>query len=327
MRLTVKSTAGLKLPPGKDDYIEWDDEIPGFGVRLRKGGSRNYIFQYKIGAKQRRMKIGKLGAMDFGKARKRAEEIHALVHTGKDPAGEKAETKAKAHRTFKPIADEFLELKRATLRPRSYPDVERHLLLHAKPLHELQIESIKLADIASCIGAVQKNSGDVTRNRVRTSLSTFFSWAMSEGYVTGNPVIGTRRAEEQSRERVFTPAELRIIWKALPDNQYGAIMKLLALTGQRAAEIAGLRWSEIHDDRIELPRERTKNDRPHVVPLSPTAKTIIEAQPRRTTAAGQPRDLIFGAGEGPFSGWSKAKDELEAAIKSHRQSNSALDAA
>src|SRR5690348_10394006 len=108
MKLTVKNTASLKMPPGKDDHIEWDDEIPGFGVRLRKGGSRNYIFQYKIGAKQRRMKIGKLGAMDFGKARERAEDIHASVHLGKDPAGEKADTRAKAHQTFKAVANEFL---------------------------------------------------------------------------------------------------------------------------------------------------------------------------------------------------------------------------
>jgi integrase len=323
MKLTVKSTAGLKLPPGKRDHIEFDDDIPGFGVRVREGGSRTYVFQYKVGAKQRRLALGSLGAIDFGKARDNAKDLYAKVRLGQDPAGEKADTKAKAHKTFKAVADEFLEHKRETLRPRSYPDVERHLLVHAKTLHGLQIDKIKLADIAAVIGAVEKNAGArkrrgkgaVTRNRTRTSLSTFFSWAVSEGHVTANPVIGTRRADETSRDRVLSPAELRLIWKAQPDDHFGAIMKLLALTGQRAGEIAGLRWAEVHDDRIEFPGDRTKNGRPHTVPLSPIAKAIIAAQPRRTTANGEPRDLIFGAGEGPFSGWSKAKTELDVAIK------------
>ena len=315
MKLTVTSTASLTLPAGKTDHIEFDDEIPGFGLRIREGGARTLVFQYKIGAKQRRMKLGRLGAVDFKNARKKAMIYSGRVADGEDPAGEKAETRAKAHKTFGALVVDFLDHKRETLRPRSYPDLERHLLVYAKTLHGLQIDRIKLADIANCIAAVEKNSGKVTRNRARTSLSTFFSWALSEGCVTSNPVIGTRRAAEKSRDRVLSPTELRLIWNSLPDDDYGAIMKLLALTGQRASEIAGLRWSEVQRDLIELPGERTKNGLPHTVPLSLVAKAIVDAQPRRTTDKGKPRDLIFGNGEGPFSGWSKAKERLSAAIK------------
>jgi hypothetical protein len=46
MKLTAKSTAGLKLPDGKRDHIEFDSDVPGFGLRLREGGSRTWIFQY-----------------------------------------------------------------------------------------------------------------------------------------------------------------------------------------------------------------------------------------------------------------------------------------
>ena len=314
MKLTVKSTVGLKLPSGLnkagkpwEEKIYFDDEIPGFGLRVREGGSRNYIFQYKIGAKQRRVALGAVSAIDFGKARDTAKNLYAKVRLGHDPAGEKADTRAKAHQTFKAIADGFLDIKRKELRPRSYADVTRHILVHAKPLHALRLDRIKPEDIAALLSAVEKNSGAVTRNRVRTSLSTFFAWAISEGNVSANPVIGTRRAKEASRDRVLSPAELRLIWQALPDDQFGAIMKLLALTGQRAGEIAGLCWSEIYDDRIELPGERTKNHRAHNLPLAPMAKAIIKAQPRRTLGNGEPRDLIFGAGKGPFSGWSKQK--------------------
>jgi integrase len=309
MKLTVKSTAGLKLPRGKTDHIEFDDDIPGFGVRLREGGGRGWIFQYKIGKQQRRIALGAVSAIDIGKARETAKDLYARVRLGQDPAADKADSKVKAAETFAAIAARFLEYQRTRLRPRTYPDVERHLLSHAKALHGLQLAKIERRDIATVIAAVAESSGAVTGNRVRTTLSTFFSWAVMHGLIESNPVIGTMRNRERSRERVLTPAELRAIWNALEDDHFGAIIKLLALTGQRASEIAALRWSEIHDNSILLPSDRTKNHRAHTVPLSRSARAIIEAQPKRAN-----RDLIFGLAEGPFSGWSNSKEKLDERI-------------
>ena len=164
-------------------------------------------------------------------------------------------------------------------------------------------------DIAAVIEAVTKNSGAVTANRVRTSLSTFYSWCIQRAHAELNPVIGTEKNKEQTRARVLAPAELRLIWNAAGDDDYGSIVKLLALTGQREKEIGSLCHSEIHDAEIILPEQRTKNGRPHVVPLSPLALSIVEAQDRRDA-----RDLIFGRGEGGFSGWSKSKERLDARI-------------
>jgi integrase len=210
------------------------------------------------------------------------------------------------------MADEYLAEQKMRLRPRTYPDLERHLIKHAKVLHELPLAKIERRNIAAVIAAVAKNSGLVTGNRVRTSLSSFFGWAIQRGLVETNPVINTARNKEHSRERVLLPDELHTIWNALPENQFGAVIKLLALTGQRAGEIAALRWSEIGSGMIVLAAERTKNHRPHTIPLSKPASAIIARQQARDG-----RDLIFGrhAGGGPFSGWSRAKDELDARIK------------
>src|SRR5262245_38306429 len=309
MKLTVRNTAGLKLPAGKIDHIEFDDDVPGFGVRIRESGNRSWIFQYKVGTQQRRIALGAVSAVDIGKARQTAKDLYARVRLGQDPAGDKADAKVKAAETFAAIAARFLEYQRTRLRPRTYPDVERHLLSHAKALHGMQLSKIERRDIATVIAAVAENSGAVTGNRVRTTLSTFFSWAVMHGLIESNPVIGTMRNRERSRERVLKPAELRTIWNALEDDHFGAIIKLLALTGQRASEIAALRWSEIHDDSILLPSDRTKNHRAHTVPLSRAARAIIEAQPRRAN-----RDLIFGLAEGPFSGWSNSKEKLDERI-------------
>src|SRR6516225_3433439 len=313
MKLTAKNVLTLPVPAGKADHIVWDDDVHGLGLRIRDG-RRTLVFQYKIGDQHRRMNLGAVSAISFGKTRETAKDLYARVRLGQDPASEKAEARMNAAETFAAVAARFLEYKRTRLRPRSYPDVERHLLVHAKALHGLQLAKIERRDIATVIAAVADNSGAVTGNRVRTSLSTFFSWAMMYGLIEGNPVAGTARNREHSRERVLDPVELRAIWNNLADDHYGAIVKLLALTGQRAGEIAALRWSEIHGNTVVLPSDRTKNHRVHVVPLSAAARAILEAQPRRTNAAGRERDLIFGHGEGAFSGWSKAKGELDARI-------------
>ena len=134
-----------------------------------------------------------------------------------------------------------------------------------------------------------------------------FSWGMREGFVGANPVINTNKREETARDRVLSNAELRTIWQALDDDQYGAVVKLLLLTGQRKSEIAKLRWSEIDFDRnvIALPASRTKNGRPHEIPMSETVQQLLKSQPRVDG-----RDLVFGKRVGPFSGFSQAKDKL-----------------
>ena len=58
MKLTEKKTDGLALPAGKKDFVWWDDDIAGFGIRARDGGSRNWIYRYRIGSKQRSLILG-----------------------------------------------------------------------------------------------------------------------------------------------------------------------------------------------------------------------------------------------------------------------------
>jgi len=101
---------------------------------------------------------------------------------------------------------------------------------------------------------------------------------------------------------------LAAIWNAAPDSDYGRIVRLLMLAGQRKDEIASLRWSEIDASAktITLPGNRTKNSREHVVPLSRDALDILRTIPHRNE-----RDLVFGDGQGGYAGWSKAKATLD----------------
>jgi len=312
MKLTAATIGRLAMPSGKNEIIVFDSGVSGFGVRLRAGGHRSYVFQYKLGAKHRRVSLGSVAALDFGAARETAKDLYAQVRLGRDPAGERQQTRAKAGETFEAAVAQYLDHARRALRPRTFWDVEHHLTKHAKPLHRLQLEKIGRRDIASCIAAVRTKAGPIAGNRVRTSLSGLFSWAMGEGLAETNPVVGTTRIEEKSRDRVLSPDELRLIWNALPpDSDYSDILKLLALTGARSGEISGLRRDELRDGTILLPAARTKNHREHLLPLSAPAGAIVAAALDRHD---DKRNLVFGRGTGPFSGWSNCKEALDRRI-------------
>ena len=85
--------------------------------------------------------------------------------------------------------------------------------------------------------------------RARQSLSAMFAWAIGEGIAEANPVIGTNKpAQEVSRDRVLSEAELRLVWQQAGDGDFGDILRLLILTGQRREEVGGMRWSEVGED-------------------------------------------------------------------------------
>jgi Arm domain-containing DNA-binding protein len=117
MRLTVSNVRSLTLPAGKNEALVFDDDLPGFGLRLRAGGSRTWIFQYAIAGKQRRLTIGKTSAIDFTKAKDTAKNLYAQVRLGGDPAGEKAAAKVHTGETFQAAARAFLERQRGRVRP------------------------------------------------------------------------------------------------------------------------------------------------------------------------------------------------------------------
>ena len=305
MKLTAATVRTLALPAGVTDKIFFDDELPRFGVRMRAGGSRTWIVQYGIGGKERKLPLGPVSALDPSKARALAKDVLARVRLGEDPLALKHEAAARASETLGAQLPRYLAFKRASLRPRSYAQVERHLLVHAKPLHGRPLVSLASdrRSVAVVLAKVAEASGPVEANMVRSSLSACCRWLMGEGLLDGNPIIATNKAAQNgARKRVLSDAELKRVWNGLDDDRYGAIVKLLVLTGLRREEIGGLRWDEIDLDRelIHLPAERCKNKRPHDQPLSSAARAIIAALPREG-------DRVFAA----FGSWGRAKERLD----------------
>ena len=315
-RLTQSMVDREQLPAGKIDHFLWDSDIPGFGLRIRSGGSRNFVFWYRVGPRRRKMNLGAASATPIAEARKRAGVLHAEVRLGRDPAGERAVSAAKATETVGNTLPRFLARQQARLRPRAYVEVVRHLDVHARQLHPQPLASVTRRDVAAALSVLEGDLSGATVNRVRTSLSSFFTWCIKEGLIDANPAAFTDRRPEASRARVLTDDELQTIWHALRDNTYGAIIKLLILTGARRDEIGALRWSEIdlNAATITLPPTRTKNKRTHDVPLSPQALDILASRPRLRMADGSLSDHVFTRSGRGFLGWSGDKADLDARI-------------
>jgi integrase len=327
MKLSITSIRELVLPAGVSEKTFFDDSAPGFGVRVRKSGARVYVAQYKVGTKNRRLVLGATDALDLSKARAMAKDALAAVRLGRDPVGEKhaAEQKASAATRFDALLARFLARQRARLKPRSFAETDRHLTVQAKPLHKLDLHAVTRRVIADRLAEITEQSGPAAANRCRASLSAYFTWVAREGIVDANPVAMTNKAiEVGARERLLTDDELVAIWRACGDDQYSTIVRLLILTGARRDGIANLRRSEVDlgAATITLPPERTKSrrskPREHIIPASPAVLAILRAEPRRTNPDGTPRDLIFGSGARGFSGWSKAKIEIDARIAKAR---------
>lgn len=208
MKLDTKA-AQLKLPPSKVDVIFFDDDLAGFGIRLRAAGGalrRTWIAQYRAHGRTRRMRIGSAEKVSAEEARKAARKILAKVELGGDPQGEKVSTRLKAARTLRSVADDYLNAKVGTLRPASYRATASYLTgQYFRPLHATTITDVTLADVAARIGAITRSSGSVTAGRARSALSSCYRWAMGEGLLGPhpiNPVIRTNRpADSVPRDR------------------------------------------------------------------------------------------------------------------------------
>jgi integrase len=308
MKLTAKSVAALVLPDGKRDIFFWDEDLPGFGVRLRDD-ARRWVIQYRIGLQQRRESLGDLRKIALDDARRIARQRFAQVELGVDPAAARAKGRAvtaEVTATLKTLAERYLDSKHAVLRPATYNAAERYFRIHWAPLHDRPVPAITRAEVALGLQGIVKAHGRVAAARARTNLLALLAWAQREGIVENNVALATNNPALglPSRERVLEDTEVRAIWKACGADDFGAIVRLLLLTGQRRNEIADLRFSEVDIEHatITLSAARTKNKRQHIVPLSDAALSIIRALPRE---AG--RDLFFGAGDRGFTSWSNSK--------------------
>ena len=244
MRLDQQTVAGLDLA-GKNDRIVFDDELIGFGVRLRAGGARvrrSWIAQYRAGGRTRRVLIGSVEKVAPPDARKAARAILAKVELGGDPQGAKAEMRREAARTVRSVVDSYLDAKRSELRPELFRITKLYLTgPYFRSLHPLAVTAVTRADVATAVRSISNKHSATTASAARRTLSAFFGWTIAEGLLGNgaNPVDGSHQPDRPApRDRVLSDHELAAVWRACPDDDYGRIIRLLICSAADARKSA-----------------------------------------------------------------------------------------
>jgi integrase len=314
MKLDNKAVAQLTLPAGKTDVIVFDELLPGFGFRLRGDGGqvrKSWIVQYRRAGRSRRLLLGSAEVLSAEKARAAAKKALGAVATGSDPQAEKVARRNQDQFTFRAVADEYLRAKQSTVRPRSFVESQRYLCgSYFKALHSLPIDQIARKDIAARLVVIARECGVVTAIRARSHLSALFAWGIAQGLMQTNPVVGAAQLKPPpTRDRVLDDRELAAVWSAAGDDDFGRVVRLLILLGQRRTEVGGMKWQELDLERgtWTIPSTRSKNGRAHTLPLPAAALNIINSGPRMIN-----RDCLFGErSSGGFTLWAFAKAALD----------------
>jgi integrase len=313
MKFDSKTVASLRLPAGKADVIHFDDALSGFGYRLRESGDdirKTWIVQYRRAGATRRLLLGSAEVLSADQARAAAKKALAEIALGGDPQAAKAARRSADKFTLAAVVVEFLAAKDGTLRPRTFTEVQRYLTgPYFKPLHTMPVDQIARRDVATRLLIIARKRGAPTAARARAMLSELYSWAMGQGLVEANPIIGTNRPKTAPpRSRVLTDQEIVSVWNGAGADDFGRVVRLLILTAQRRTEVGGMSWRELDLERgaWTIPSGRTKNGREHTLPLPPLALDIIAGIPRVVG-----REYLFGPRAAGFTSWNRPKQILD----------------
>lgn len=324
------------LAPDAPDQIIWDSELAGFGLRLRAGGSKTFIAQYRAGGgrtgQTRRFTIGRYGVMTVDEARLEARKILLAAAQGQDPA---ASRKAKRKEmTVAELIEQFGKRGAEHLKERNRRYTLARLAHHVKPLlGRKKVSDVRIPDIEQMMrdvtaGKTAKDEkvgprarvivrgGVGAATRVLRDLSSVFAFAIRQEWVTFNPCAPAKKPADQRRTRFLTIDEVARLGKALADLEAKgvnvkaiAIMRLWALTGCRRDEIAGLKWSEIDFEQACLWLADTKTGR-SIRPLAAAAIAILRAQTRSDKS-----EYVFPSDEDPETFYQGTKRHWAEAIK------------
>ena len=299
-----------RMRPGA---VLWDSVVSGFAVRCQVA-AKVYVVKYRTGARQRWHTIGKHGAPWTPQvARNEAKRILGTVAGGGDPAATRDERKAAG--TLAEAVARFKDMHIAKLRSSAAVNslFDRFILPR---IGTKVVCDVRRRDVAELLDDVEGRAGPRAADKTLAAVRSFFNWHARRDSDFISPIVpgmARTRPGERARDRVLSDDEIRLLWPLLNDTRplvFGAVLRVLLLTGQRRSEVAGMRWDELDtDDRLwTIPALRFKSGRLHAVPLTQPVWEIIAAQPRLG-------EYVFSTtGRAPVSGYSKAKATLDSAM-------------
>lgn len=302
---------------GTSRDIRWDTDIPGFGIRLYPSEKKAFVLSYRQNGTKRLFTIGQYGKITLEQARVLAQKKLGEVADGQDPLLKRQATKKKHEWSVSRAFDEFMK-KQAKPNIKVWPEINRIFKKDILPvLGRRPIDEVEKDDVLKIINQVMDRNCGIMANKTLAVMSIFFNWCVQRGVIKFSPTYQIKMpAKKRSRDRVLADYELKEIWQACEKTNYpyGPMLRFLILTGQRRGEVAAMTWDQVDvEAKIwDMPREMTKSDRAHRVPLSDTAIALLNNIPKMG-------EYIFSStGDRPFENFSRARKLLDAKLKKER---------
>jgi integrase len=310
----IKKFVSGGVPDGKSEDTLWDGRVTGLGLRLRLSGAASWIYLYRPNGagraeQSRKVKLGRWPTVTLDTAQTAARAKAGEVAKGQDPAADLREERNRERRVVSKALDDYEH------------SLQRRKIVNAKavmstlrrglaPFAAREIGALTRKDLVEQIERLEDAGLPGAATDLRSHSRAWLEWAVSRGLVQFNVLAGLRRARssraerlgEENKGKALSDAEITALWSTAGAlGAFGGMLRLGLLTAMRRNELAGLRWGDVHDDRIVF---GTKTGLRHKIPLTSVMRNVLMAQPRTTS------DLVFPSSRtgAQMRGWTSLVD-------------------
>lgn len=280
-KLTQRFIDGLKA--SEKLVLYFDTSLTGFGV-YTKGNAKTYFVQARAGKKLIKTTIGKASVFSLDDARKEAKALLAQMAKGEDPVAKKREERVRSMSLEEAVEKYFAT---RTLKAGTITTYEKLFRLYMEDWMKKPIGSITKEMVAQRHKKVGEDAGEAAANNLMRTFRAVYNFArsISNDTIPENPVhrlSQTRQWYKVDRRRTFLkPHELPCWYAAVMKVENPIIRDYLLLTlftGLREKEGLTLKWDtvDMRDRSFTIEHEKTKNGRPHTLPMSNYLYSLFE---------------------------------------------------
>jgi integrase len=294
VKLTARTVEAAR-PPASGRLELFDEDLPGFCIRVTPNDRRTACVFYRLGSRLRRATLGTLPPLSLADARLLAREALRDAALGHDPASAKRE--AREALTVAVLVRDYIEAGTGHRSAATNGDYRRTLkaALQGSPIGLQAAGQVARGELRAFLEAIARKT-PIRANRILALVRAAFRWGLREELIERDPTAGLPRPRpERPRERVLSDDEVKKLWETLDAIAAGAsdpvlsngkkaprlvlagAVKLLLLLGTRRSETLNMRWADI-DERAQtwtVPGMFRKGGRTHVVPLPALALGIL----------------------------------------------------
>lgn len=287
MPLTARQAEHAK--PKEKEYKLTDSQ--GLYLLVKPSGAKYWRYKYHFAGKEKKLAIGVYPDVSLAQARLRRDEARKLLAENKDPSQEKQNQK-RIHRTeqtntFKAISTEWLLSKKQQWSQDYWKNTESRLKNYVYPfIGSRPVTEISPMEVLTCLRKIETTDKLETLRKTRNACLQVFTYAIITGRAKSNPAdyLSSALASPESENHLSLEVEalpefLRELYDSTSNPLLQLATRLLIITGLRSVELRWGVWDEINLDKAiwEIPKERMKMKRPHIVPLSKQAVEILKA--------------------------------------------------